>query len=77
MNGMITTNENYCLDDVIPALKVYTTGKVVEKVTCKEKYELSGSRDLAEMVLYQGARGLCPQTMRRESVSGSLPLSKR
>ena len=38
MNGMITTNENYCLDDVIPALKVYTTGKVVEKVTCKEKY---------------------------------------
>lgn len=48
MNGMITTNENYCLDDVIPRLKAYTTGKVVEKVTCKEKYELKGSRDLAE-----------------------------
>ncbi|MDE6221873.1 MAG: carbamoyl phosphate synthase small subunit [Lachnospiraceae bacterium] len=48
MNGMITTNGNYRLDDVIPGLKAYTTGKVVEKVTCKEKYELKGSRDLAE-----------------------------
>lgn len=48
MNGMITTNETYRLDDVIPRLKAYTTGRVVEKVTCKEKYELKGSRDLAE-----------------------------
>lgn len=48
MNGMITTNETYRLDDVIPGLKAYTTGRVVEKVTCKEKYELKGSRDLAE-----------------------------
>ncbi|MDE7418128.1 MAG: carbamoyl phosphate synthase small subunit [Lachnospiraceae bacterium] len=48
MNGMITTDENYRLDDVIPRLKAYTTGKVVEKVTCKEKYELRGSRDLEE-----------------------------
>lgn len=48
MNGMITTNEKYRLDDVLPQLKAYTTGKVVEKVTCKEKYELRGSKDLAE-----------------------------
>ncbi|MDE6619966.1 MAG: carbamoyl phosphate synthase small subunit [Lachnospiraceae bacterium] len=48
MNGMITTNEKYCPDDVIPRLKAYTTGKAVERVTCKEKYELKGSRDLAE-----------------------------
>ena len=48
MNGMITTDEKYRLDDVIPRLKAYTTGKVVEKVTCKEKYELKGSRDLEE-----------------------------
>ena len=34
MNGMITTNENYHLDEIIPKLKAYTTGKVVEKVTC-------------------------------------------
>lgn len=60
MNGMITTNENYCLDDVIPALKAYTTGKVVEKVTCKEKYELSGSRDLAENGAISGSARFVP-----------------
>ena len=36
MNGMITTNENYHLDEIIPKLKAYNTGKVVEKVTCSE-----------------------------------------
>ena len=29
MNGMITVNENYDLDEIIPRLKAYTTGKVV------------------------------------------------
>ena len=42
MNGMITTNENYNLDEIIPQLKAYRTGKVVEKVTCSEKKVLKG-----------------------------------
>ncbi len=42
MNGMITTNEKYDLETIIPKLKAYTTGKVVEKVSCKEKYILEG-----------------------------------
>lgn len=42
MNGMITTNENYNLDEIIPQLKAYTTGKVVDKVTCSEKNVLKG-----------------------------------
>ncbi|WMJ87331.1 carbamoyl phosphate synthase small subunit [Anaerocolumna sp. MB42-C2] len=37
MNGMITTNENYVLEDVIKKLKAHCVTKVVEKVTCKEK----------------------------------------
>ena len=48
MNGMITTNENYQLEDIIPKLKEYTTGKVVEKVTCESKYDLKGSKSLAD-----------------------------
>ena len=48
MNGMITTNENYLLDEIIPQLKAYKTGKVVEQVTCKHKYEIKGSQSLAE-----------------------------
>ena len=48
MNGMITTDENYALDVVLPRLKAYTTGKVVERVTCKEKYLIKGSVSLNE-----------------------------
>ena len=42
MNGMITTNENYNLDTVIPQLKAYQMGNVVDKVTCTEKTVLEG-----------------------------------
>ena len=40
MNGMITTKEYASLDEVLPRIKAYATGKVVEKVTCKEKKAL-------------------------------------
>ena len=42
MNGMITTNENYDLEEILPKLKAYTVGDVVSEVTCKEKYVLPG-----------------------------------
>lgn len=42
MNGMITVNENFDLDDIIPRLQKYRTGKVVEKVTCRERKVLPG-----------------------------------
>jgi len=48
MNGMITTDEQYNLDEILPKLKAYTTGKVVEIVTCDKKYEIKGSRTLEE-----------------------------
>ena len=37
MNGMITTNENYDLEEILPKLKDYKVVGVVEKVSCKEK----------------------------------------
>lgn len=43
MNGMITTNEKYNLDEVMTQLKAYTVGDVVSKVTCSEKYILPGT----------------------------------
>lgn len=48
MNGMITTNEQYELSEILPKLKEYTTGKVVEKVTCAEKFEVKGTADLKD-----------------------------
>ena len=43
MNGMITTNENYNLDEIIPKLKAYRTGDVVSKVTREEKKVYKGT----------------------------------
>ena len=43
LNGMITTNENYNLNDIIPALKQYKVKGVVMKTTCKQIYNLKGN----------------------------------
>ena len=42
MNGMITTNEQYDLEEILPQLRAYNTGNVVERVTCSEKSVLKG-----------------------------------
>ncbi len=48
MNGMITTREDYVPEEILPMLKSYTTGKAVEKVTCREKYTVGdGERKVA------------------------------
>ena len=50
MNGMITTVEylGEALDKLLPRLHAYTTGKVVEKVTCAAPYTVPASRTLAD-----------------------------
>ncbi len=48
MNGMITTDENYDLEQIIPRLKAYTTGKVVERVSCVRKYTVAATGALSE-----------------------------
>ena len=42
MNGMITTDENYNMDEVMKKLKAYSTGDEVSKVSCCEKKVLPG-----------------------------------
>ena len=42
MNCMITRNENFSLEEVLPRIHAYTCSGVVKKVTCKEKYVLPG-----------------------------------
>ena len=48
MNGCITTDEHYDLAALTEKMKAYTTGKVVEKVTCDQKYICKGSETLEE-----------------------------
>ena len=42
MNGMITTNENYNVDEIVSKLKEYRVGDVVTVTTCSEKEVLPG-----------------------------------
>lgn len=43
MNGMITTDENYCLEEILPKLKTYRVGNEVYHVTCEKTYTLEGA----------------------------------
>lgn len=40
MNGMITTDVDYCMSDVIMKLHTYKMGNVVRETSCKESYVL-------------------------------------
>lgn len=40
MNGMITTDESFNLDKILPKIREYQCKGVVRKVTCKEKYTM-------------------------------------
>ena len=81
MNGMITTNEKFDLDEVIPELKKYTTGKVVEKVSCEEKYTvaartleengpLSGSASFDKEAYARGEREQKPSLVQESNGAG-------
>ncbi len=43
MNGMITTNEVYDLEEILPRIREYAPAGVVRKTTCPEKYTLPGN----------------------------------
>lgn len=55
MNGMITTREGYSFSEVRPRLEEYTTGKVVERVTCREKYVVGPATELSQNGPLSGA----------------------
>ena len=66
MNGMITTNEAYDLAVILPRLKEYTTGKVVEKVSCTEKYSKKGAFSLKENGPVSGSTKFDPKAYKKD-----------
>ena len=46
MNGMITTNEHYNLEDVLGKIHQYQVTRVIEKTSCKEKYVVPATGEL-------------------------------
>lgn len=68
MNGLITTNEytKAQIDSLLPSIRAYTTGKVVEKVTCAKKYEFTDSGDSVPQPQTVGVRNEMTEEMQRE-----------
>lgn len=48
MNGMITTDAGFSQDLILPRLKAYRTGNVVERTSCREKYVIPPVGSLAD-----------------------------
>ncbi len=76
MNGMITTDASFEPEEVIPRLKAYRTGKVVEKVTCRHAYEVKGAVSLADIgpasgsAVYTGEKEKRPTMVRALNGAG-------
>ncbi len=64
MNGMITTDEEYHIEEILPRLKAYKTGNVVDRVTCAEKSILRG-RGKKVALLDLGAKNNIAQSLNR------------
>ena len=65
MNGMITTCEYEDLSEVLPKIAAYNTGKVVEKVTCTEKYVLEGNGPKVALLDFGAKRNIARNLNRR------------
>lgn len=65
MNGMITTDENYNLEVIIPKLKEYRTGKVVEKVTCKSVSKMNGTGLKVALMDFGAKRNIAQSLLNR------------
>ena len=66
MNGMITSNAEFSMEEILPRLKAYSCGRVVEKVTCREKYMVKGATSLADNGPLTGSAVFHPEQFAEE-----------
>ncbi len=68
MNGMITTDEHFDREKVLPRLREYRTGNVVDRTTCRESYVLRAQGGAARRrvaLLDLGAKNNIGQSLAR------------
>ena len=65
MNGMITTDENYNLDEVLPKIKAFKAQDVVGQVTCKEKSVIEGGKYKVALMDFGAKRNIARELHKR------------
>lgn len=66
MNGMITTNENFVLDEVISELKKYSPTGVVKKVTCDKVSKLEGGKYKVALMDFGAKNNIAKSLQKRD-----------
>ncbi len=64
MNSMITVNEKYDLEEIVPLLKGYRVGDVVSKATCGKPYILRGDGPKVALMDY-GAKNNIAESLNK------------
>ncbi|WP_130837099.1 carbamoyl phosphate synthase small subunit [Lachnoclostridium sp. Marseille-P6806] len=72
MNGMITSREITDMEELLPRLRAYSCGRVVERVSCREKYVLPGSRTLADNGPISGSAAFDGESYRQPDEEGAV-----
>jgi len=65
MNGMITTKENFVLEEVLEKVKAFKAEKVVERVTCKEKETIPGNSFRVALMDFGAKRNIARELVKR------------
>ena len=65
MNGMITTNENFDLDEILPKIRAFKAEDVVKKVTCAEKEHFSDGKYKVALMDFGAKRNIARELAKR------------
>ena len=66
MNGMITTNENFNLEEILPKIRAFKAIDVVKKVTCTEKEHFSDGKYKVALMDFGAKRNIARELAKRD-----------
>jgi len=66
MNGMITRDENFKMDEVMPRILAYSAKDVVKRVTCSEKSVVPGSGMKVALMDFGAKRNIARELAKRD-----------
>lgn len=66
MNGMITTNENFDLDEVLPKIRAFKAEDVVKKVTCEAPRHFSDGKYKVALMDFGAKKNIAKELAKRD-----------